>query len=152
MVGFLLKLSVKNTVCQNHSDVDPLFASGVEETGSLVSGTAKQNLNKGWTKAWWLQVNKLAQWGKNGVRAALALRMYQFTRFNKAMAFSSAVEGPDIVLAMCLQKAVWDFLGVKGPWTLQPEDLCGRNTYPGYTFSSQDFLCSHEGYTEKFLV
>lgn len=35
MIGFLLKLRVKNIVCQNHSDVDSLFASGVEESRKL---------------------------------------------------------------------------------------------------------------------
>lgn len=150
MVGFLLKLRVKNIVCQTIQMWTHCLPVVWRRPASSVSKTPQQNVNEGWTKAWQLPVNKLAQWGNNGVRAALALRMYQFTRSNKA--FSSTVEDPDVVLATCLKRAVWDFLDVKGPSTLQPEDLCNDNTCPGYTFSPQGFLCSHKGCTEKFLV
>ena len=93
--------------------MDPVFPNGVEETGSLVRQTLNQRLKEGWTKARQLQVNQQAQEGRSGGRAAPALRMYQFRWFNKATAFSSTAEGPVVVLAVCLERVVWDLVDLR---------------------------------------
>ncbi|KAI1240382.1 hypothetical protein IHE44_0008801 [Lamprotornis superbus] len=120
-------LIVKNLVCQDRSG---LFARGVEETGGSVSKTPKQNLNEGWTKAWWLQVNKLAQWGKNGVGAALAFGMYQFPRFNKAAAFSCTMEGRGVNTLSAEE------LSPEASFTLNPEE---RREYPDLQAAHRPF-------------